>query len=107
MIDETPAWFRAGVCVQLMSGDRPGVIKDNQDKAASVTLEGSTTMAVFSNQVTYIQPKINDMVLVIDGENVDLEGELTAIDGSLAILKNANGDLKIADFVHLAKIADG
>ncbi len=104
--DETAVWFMDRVCVQLKSDDRPAVIKEiNPDKTALVTLEDSSTKTVRFNEVTRIQPKEKDMVLVIGGADVGVEGELICIDGSDAILKDANEDFKIVDFVHLAKIA--
>ena len=104
--EETAVWFMDRVCVQLKSDDRPAVIKEiNPDKTALVTLEDSLTKTVRFNEVTRIQPKEKDMVLVIGGADVGVEGELICIDGSDAILKDANEDFKIVDFVHLAKIA--
>ena len=104
--DETAVWFMDRVCVQLKSDDIPAVIKEiNPDKTALVTLEDGSTKTVRFNEVTRIQPKEKDMVLVIGGADVGVEGELICIDGSDAILKDANEDFKIVDFVHLAKIA--
>jgi len=104
--DETAVWFMDRVCVQLKSDDRPAVIKEiNPDKTALVVLEDNTTQIVGFNEVSRIQPKEKDMVLVIGGADVGVEGELVCIDGSDAILKDSNEDFKIVDFVHLAKIA--
>jgi transcription elongation factor SPT5 len=104
--DETAVWFMERVCVQLKSDDRPAVIKEiNPDKTAVVELEDHSTHTVRFDEVSRIQPKEKDMVLVIGGADVGVEGELVCIDGSDAILKDANEDFKIVDFVHLAKIA--
>jgi transcription elongation factor SPT5 len=104
--DETAVWFMERVCVQLKSDDRPAVIKEiNPDKSAIVELEDYSTRTVSFDDVSRIQPKEKDMVLVIGGADVGVEGELVCIDGSDAILKDANEDFKIVDFVHLAKIA--
>ena len=104
--DETAVWFMDRVCVQLKSDDRPAVIKEiNPDKTALVVLEDNTTKTVGFNEVSRIQPKEKDMVLVIGGADVGVEGELVCIDGSDAILKDSNEDFKIVDFVHLAKTA--
>jgi len=104
--EETAVWFMDRVCVQLRSDDRPAVIKEiNPDKTALVELEDQTTKTVGFNEVSRIQPKEKDMVLVIGGADVGFEGELVCIDGSDAILKDSNEDFKIVDFVHLAKIA--
>merc|ERR1712238_158038 len=104
--EETAVWFMVRVCVQLRSDDRPAVIKEiNPDKTALVELEDQTTKTVGFNEVSRIQPKEKDMVLVIGGADVGVEGELVCIDGSDAILKDSNEDFKIVDFVHLAKIA--
>jgi len=104
--DETAVWFMDRVCVQLKSDDRPAIIKEiNPDKTALVVLEDSSTKTVRFNEVSRIQPKEKDMVLVIGGADVGVEGELVCIDGSDAILKDSNEDFKIVDFIHLAKIA--
>ncbi|KAG7350368.1 KOW motif-containing protein [Nitzschia inconspicua] len=104
--DETAVWFMERVCVQLKGDDRPAVIKEiNPDKSALVELEDQSTKTVSFDEVSRIQPKEKDMVLVIGGADVGVEGELVCIDGSDAILKDANEDFKIVDFVHLAKIA--
>jgi transcription elongation factor SPT5 len=104
--DETAVWFMERVCVQLKSDERPAIIKEiNPDKTAVVELEDHTTQTVRFDEVSRIQPKEKDMVLVIGGADVGVEGELVCIDGSDAILKDANEDFKIVDFVHLAKIA--
>jgi transcription elongation factor SPT5 len=104
--DETAVWFMERVCVQLKSDDRPAVIKEiNPGGSAIVELEDHTTKTVGFNEVSRIQPKEKDMVLVIGGADVGVEGELVCIDGSDAILKDANEDFKIVDYVHLAKIA--
>jgi transcription elongation factor SPT5 len=104
--DETAVWFMERVCVLLKSDDRPAVIKEiNPDKSAVVELENRSTKTVGFDEVTRVQPKEKDMVLVIGGADVGVEGELVCIDGSDAILKDANEDFKIVDYVHLAKIA--
>jgi transcription elongation factor SPT5 len=104
--EETAVWFMERVCVQLKSDDRAAVIKEiNADKTAVVELEDNTSQTVRVDEVSRIQPKEKDMVLVIGGADVGVEGELVCIDGSDAILKDSNEDFKIVDFVHLAKIA--
>ena len=47
------------------------------------------------------------MVLVTGGANVGVEGKLVCIDAMDAILKELNENVKIVDFVHLAKITSG
>lgn len=103
---ETAVWFMERVCVQLKSDERAAVIKEiNADKTAIVELEDKSTQAVRVDEVSRVNPKEKDMVLVIGGADVGVEGELVCIDGSDAILKDSNEDFKIVDFVHLAKIA--
>lgn len=103
---ETAVWFMERVCVQLKSDDQPAVIKEiNADKTAVVELEDKTTKSVRVDDVSRVEPKEKDMVLVIGGADVGVEGELVCIDGTDAILKDSNEDFKIVDFVHLAKIA--
>jgi transcription elongation factor SPT5 len=104
--DDTAVWFMERVCVQLNSDERPAVIREiNSDKTAVVALEDGSTATVRFDEVSRIQPKEKDMVLVISGADVGVEGELVCIDGSDAILKDSNEDFKIVDFVHLAKIS--
>ena len=84
--DETAVWFMDRVCIQLKSDDRAAVIKEiNPDKTALVVLEDKSTKTVRFNEVSRIQPKEKDMVLVIGGADVGVEGELICIDGSDAI----------------------
>jgi transcription elongation factor SPT5 len=104
--DDTAVWFMERVCVQLNSDARPAVIREiNSDKTAVVALDDGSTATVRFDEVSRIQPKEKDMVLVISGADVGVEGELVCIDGSDAILKDSNEDFKIVDFVHLAKIS--
>lgn len=105
--EETAVWFMERVCVQLKSDDRQAVIKEiNTDKSAVVELEdGGGSQTVRVDDVSRVEPKEKDMVLVIGGADVGVEGELVCIDGTDAILKDSNEDFKIVDFVHLAKIA--
>ncbi len=100
-------WFMERVCVQLKSDDRTAVIKEiNADKSAVVEMEADkSTQTVRVDDVARVEPKEKDMVLVIGGADVGVEGELVCIDGTDAILKDSNEDFKIVDFVHLAKIA--
>eukprot|EP00751_Fragilariopsis_kerguelensis_P014063 CAMPEP_0170774670 /NCGR_PEP_ID=MMETSP0733-20121128/10093_1 /TAXON_ID=186038 /ORGANISM="Fragilariopsis kerguelensis, Strain L26-C5" /LENGTH=316 /DNA_ID=CAMNT_0011117265 /DNA_START=602 /DNA_END=1549 /DNA_ORIENTATION=+ len=96
-------WFMDRVCVRLRSDNRSAVVmKINPDKTALVELEDHTSKTVGFNEVSRIQPQEKDMVLVIGGADVGVEGELICIDGSDAILKDSNEDFKIVDFVHLA-----
>jgi transcription elongation factor SPT5 len=104
--EETAVWFMERVCVQLKSDERAAVIKEvNSDKTAIVELENKTTQTIRVDEVSRVEPTEKDMVLVIGGADVGVEGELVCIDGSDAILKDSNEDFKIVDFVHLAKIA--
>lgn len=103
--EEAPVWFMERVCVQVKKGDQAAVIKEiNADKTALVELGDKTTQTVRVDDVSLFQPTEKDMVLVIGGADVGVEGELVCIDGSDAILKDSNEDFKIVDYVHLAKI---
>ena len=103
---ETAVWFMERVCVQLKGTEQPAVIKEiSADKTALVELEDKSTQSVRVDDVNRVEPKEKDMVLVIGGADVGVEGELVCIDGTDAILKDSNEDFKIVDFVHLAKIA--
>lgn len=102
---ETPVWFMERVCVQLKSNENPAVIKEvTSDSTALVELEDKSSKTVHVGDVSMIPPKEHDMVLVTGGADVGVEGELVCIDGTDAILKDANEDFKIVDFVCLAKI---
>jgi len=104
---ETAVWFMERVCVEFKDDSgRTATIKEiNADKTATVEVEGGTAQSVRVDDVSMVQPKEKDMVLVIGGADVGVEGELVCIDGTDAILKDSNEDFKIVDFVHLAKIA--
>ena len=104
--EETAVWFMERVCVQIKNGEKSAVIKEiNADKSALVELKDGSTQTIRVDDVSRVQPVEKDMVLVIGGADVGVEGELVCIDGSDAILKDSNEDFKIVDFVHLAKIA--
>ena len=104
--EETAVWYMERVFVQLKSDDKPAIIKEiNADKTALVELEDHSTRTVRFSDVSRIEPKEKDTVLVIGGADVGVEGELVCIDGSDAILKDGNEDFKIVDFVHLAKVS--
>lgn len=102
--EETAVWFMERVCVQINADVSPAVIKEIDTKTAVVELEDKSTRRVRASEVSMIPPKEHDTVLVTGGADVGVEGELVCIDGSDAILKDANEDFKIVDFVHLAKI---
>lgn len=100
--EETAVWFMERVCVLLKSDDKPAVIKEiNPDKTALVELEDHSSRTVRFSEVSRVEPKEKDTVLVIGGADVGVEGELVCIDGSDAILKDSNEDFKIVDFMHL------
>jgi transcription elongation factor SPT5 len=92
------------VCVQIKKNSLTAFIKEISGNTAIIELEDNTTMTVGANELTMVDPKEHDSVLVIGGVDVGFEGELACIDGSDAILKDANEDFKIVDYVHLAKI---
>lgn len=103
--EEAAVWFMERVCVQLNGGAASAIIREiNADKSAVVEMEDKSTKVVRPSELSMIQPKEHDMVLVTGGADVGVEGELVCIDGSDAILKDSNEDFKIVDFVHLAKI---
>jgi len=104
--EATAVWFMERVCVQLKSDGSPAVIKDiSSNTTATVEMEGDkSTKTVRVGDVSMVPPKEHDQVLVTGGADVGVEGELVCIDGTDAILKDANEEFRIVDFVHLAKI---
>ena len=105
--EEAPVWFMERVCVQIKSSSTNAVIQSITDnRQAMVTIAGgeNETKVVNASELAMVQPKEHDMVLVTKGADVGVEGELVCIDGDDAILKDANEDFKIVDYVHLAKI---
>ena len=105
--EEAPVWFMERVCVQIKSTKTNAVIQsmtDNRQAMVTITGEENETKVVNASELTMVQPKEHDMVLVTKGADVGVEGELVCIDGDDAILKDANEDFKIVDYVHLAKI---
>jgi transcription elongation factor SPT5 len=103
--DETPVWFMERVCVMLKSDQSEGIIKEINGSAATLELEGGLCKSVRVSELSMVEPKEHDIVLVTGGADVGVEGELVCIDGTDAILKDAKEDFKIVDFVHLAKIS--
>lgn len=104
--EAAPVWFMERVCVQLKNDGSSAVIKDiSSNTSATVEMEGDkSTKTVRVEDVSMAPPKEHDQVLVTGGADVGVEGELVCIDGTDAILKDANEEFKIVDFVHLAKI---
>lgn len=103
--DETPVWFMERVCVMLKSDQSEGIIKEINGSTATLELEGGLSKSVRVSELSMVEPKEHDIVLVTGGADVGVEGELVCIDGTDAILKDAKEDFKIVDFVHLAKIS--
>lgn len=104
--EETPAWFMERVCVSMKTDDKQGIVKViNADKTAVVEFDDKSSKVVRISDVAVVPPKEHDTVLVIGGSELGLEGSLVCVDGSDAILKDANDEFKIIDFVHLVKIA--
>ena len=104
--DETPVWFMERVCVQLKDSDKSATIKEMKaDKSAVVVMEDSSTRTVRAGELKMVPPAEHDTVLVTGGNEIGLEGSLVCVDGSDAILKDANDEFKIIDFVHLVKIS--
>jgi len=104
-----PKWFLDRVCVLVQKNGESvsGIIKEvnSSNKTATIEFEDSTSAVVTPlKDLTLFKPKEHDTVLVTDGPDVGVEGELMCIDGADAILKDANEDFKIVDFCHLAKI---
>jgi transcription elongation factor SPT5 len=125
---DIPAWCMERVWVQLKGQDKSAVIKEiNADKSAIVEMEDKSIATVRVGDLTMIPPKEHDTVLVTGGNEIGLEGSLVCVDGkkmlycvygtqlvtnsilrflgSDAILKDANDEFKIIDFVHLVKIS--
>ncbi|GKY96016.1 hypothetical protein MPSEU_000562100 [Mayamaea pseudoterrestris] len=103
--DETPAWFMERVCVSLKSDETQAVIKEiNTDKTALIELDDKSIKTVRVSDLTFVLPKEHDTVLVIGGNEIGLEGSLVCVDGSDAILKDANDEFKIIEFSLLVKI---
>mmetsp|Transcript_15429 Transcript_15429/g.29098 ORF Transcript_15429/g.29098 Transcript_15429/m.29098 type:complete len:1091 (-) Transcript_15429:67-3339(-) len=100
---QAPVWFMERVYVQLKN-DKIAVIKDITGNKAVVELEDKSSQTVSCGECIMVPPKENDTVLVTGGADVGVEGELVCIDGSDAILRDAQGDFKIVDLVHIAKI---
>lgn len=104
-IEETPVWFMERVCVQLKDSDKLATIKEMKaDKSAVVVMEDNSTQIVRAGELKMVPPAEHDMVLVTGGNEIGLEGSLVCVDGSDAILKDANEEFKIIDFVHLVKL---
>lgn len=99
---QAPVWFMERVCIQF--NGKSAVIKDVDNKSAVVEFDDKTTQNITASECTMVPPGEHDTVLVTGGADVGLEGELVCIDGTDAILRDPNGEFKIVDLVHLAKI---
>ncbi len=108
--EATPVWFMERVCVQLKSDGSTAdgstaVVKDVAGNSATVEMEGDkSNKSVRASEVSMVEPKEHDQVLVTSGAEVGVEGELVCIDGTDAILKDPNEEFRIVDYVNLAKI---
>jgi len=102
--EEAAVWFMERVCVETKVGSKQAVIKDVTGNSAMVEFDDKTNKNVHAGDLNMVAPKEHDMVLVTGGADVGVEGELVCIDGTDAILKDANEEFKIVDYVHLAKI---
>jgi transcription elongation factor SPT5 len=132
-MDDAPIWFMERVCIQLKENGMQGIIKEiNPDKSAVVEFDDKSTKTVRFAELSMVAPAEQDTVLVTGGNEIGLEGSLVCVDGmfilhmfwisvlnnifhtyilcnlsitgSDAILKDANEEFKIIDFVHLVKI---
>ena len=104
---EVPVWFMERVCVTLKKGNSEGTIRTiTGDNLATVAIDDENTVDARPSEMSLVQPKEHDTVLVTGGVDVGMEGELVCIDGTDAILKDAGEDYKIVDFSHLAKIKE-
>lgn len=104
--EETPGWYMERVCVQNKSKDKQGVIKeiDPATKAAVVEYEDQTFETLRASELAMVPPSEHDTVLVTGGNEIGLEGSLVCVDGSDAILKDANDEFKIVEISFLAKV---
>ena len=98
-----PAWFTERVCIQIHG--KSGVIKEVHKNSAVVELDDKRTRNVTTKECTVVSPKEEDMVLVTGGVDVGLEGKLICIYYSSAVVQNSNGEFKVVDLVHIAKVA--
>ena len=105
--EEAPVWFMERVCVELKKNKAAAVIKEINNNVAVVEMEDKSTATIYASECTIVAPKEHDTVLVTGGIDVAVEGELICIDGTDAILKDSknDGEFKIVDLIHLAKIA--
>ena len=107
----TALWFMERVCVLIDSMCTEAVIQQINPDGMTATVkiqnkESCLTQIVQFHQVSRITPKVNDMVLALEGVDVGIEGELVCIDGPDGIIKDSNGEFKIIELVHLTKIID-
>ena len=105
--EEAAVWFMERVCVQLKNNNAQAVIKDINGSQAVVELEDKTTQTVRNGEVTMVAPQEHDMVLVTGGADVGVEGELVCIDGTDAILKESNENLRLLTLFTWLKLHQG
>ncbi|KAL7569173.1 hypothetical protein ACA910_016999 [Epithemia clementina (nom. ined.)] len=103
--EERPGWLMERVCVTLKGhNDRQGSVKEIHSGKIVVELEDGSTESLGMHEISMVVPAEHDPVLVTGGDQVGLEGTLVCIDGTDAILKDANDAFKIVEFSFLAKI---
>ncbi len=103
--EERLGWLMERVCVTLRGqNDKQGYVKEIQGGMIVVELEDGSTKTTAMNDLAMVVPVEHDPVLVTGGNEVGLEGTLVCIDGTDAILKDANKAFKIVGFSFLAKV---
>eukprot|EP00522_Entomoneis_paludosa_P007915 CAMPEP_0172446792 /NCGR_PEP_ID=MMETSP1065-20121228/6298_1 /TAXON_ID=265537 /ORGANISM="Amphiprora paludosa, Strain CCMP125" /LENGTH=1109 /DNA_ID=CAMNT_0013197981 /DNA_START=226 /DNA_END=3555 /DNA_ORIENTATION=- len=103
--EERPGWLMERVCVTVKSqNDKKGHVKEIHGGMVVVESGDGSTESISMDKLSMVAPVEHDPVLVTGGNEVGLEGTLVCIDGTDAILKDANDAFKIVDFSFLAKV---
>ena len=103
--EERPGWLMERVCINLKGpSEKKGSVKEIHPSKIVVELEDGSTENVAVHDISMVVPAEHDPVLVTGGNEVGLEGTLVCIDGTDAILKDANDAFKIVEFSFLAKV---
>lgn len=104
--DDRPAWLMERVGVSLKTSSKQGFVKEIHGGKIVVEFDDGSTESINMNDASMVVPVEHDSVLVTGGNEVGLEGTLVCIDGTDAILKDANDAFKIVEFSFLAKVKD-
>ena len=94
---DKPTWFVERVYVKRKTSDSIGFIKDIDGATASIELEDGGTEKIHFDELEPVEPKDTNSIIVIDGDEIGLEGVQVAVDGQDTIIQTVDGAFKIVN----------